>query len=389
MKSSSPGRELAQARERLGVGAAGEEPARHVGVGLVLLEPGEELVERGRGHGLDEREQPEVLARIEAHRRRGEEEDAVGRAAERRDRGVERVVREVVRLVHDDEVERDLGGGVDELRVVAERLEGDDRVGERASAASAPPSAAIRSGVRSEKSALNLWKSSASHWNARCSGTTTRTRSAMPSWRMPANTRPASTVLPRPDLVREDEARAADPRGCGRRRRPGAGGRGRATRGARRASRRDGAPRAGRRGCGARTRWPAPCSPAASASSGPPAPAFSSGVSAGTSTSAGSRPETTVTPSRPANRTASAPALVRDLDDHAHAPPALGAVDHLRARFSKPSRRPLTIRTRAGKARPSSAARRPSETAAGRAGTPLTRGAAQARNPHRFRALGG
>ena len=115
-------RELAQPRERLGVGAAGEEPARDVGVGLVLLEPDEELVERGRGDRLHEREQPEVLARIEAHRRRGEEEDAVGRAAERRDRRVERVVREVVRLVHDDEVERDLGGGVGELRVVAERL---------------------------------------------------------------------------------------------------------------------------------------------------------------------------------------------------------------------------------------------------------------------------
>ena len=53
----------------------------------------------------------------------------------------------------------------------------------------------------------------------------------------------------------------------------------------------------------------------------------SSGVSAGTSSRAGSRAETTVTPSRPAKRTASAAAVVADLDDHAHAPGALGAVD--------------------------------------------------------------
>ena len=69
------GLKRAQAGQRLGTVAAGEEAAGLGGVPLVALEPAQERLERGGGHRLDEREQPEVLARVEPHRRGGEEQE--------------------------------------------------------------------------------------------------------------------------------------------------------------------------------------------------------------------------------------------------------------------------------------------------------------------------
>ena len=120
--------ELAQELERVGDGRAGEEAAGHVRVRVVLVEPREELLLRGRRDGLHEGEEPEVLPGIQAHRGGGEEEDPERRPADRGDGGVQVVVREVVRLVHDHEVERHGRRGAGELLVRAQRLERDDCV---------------------------------------------------------------------------------------------------------------------------------------------------------------------------------------------------------------------------------------------------------------------
>ena len=357
------GRELAQARERLRVGAAGEEPARHVCVGFVLLEPGEELVERGRGHGLHEREQPEVLARIEAHRRRGEEEDAVGRAAERRDRRVERVVGEVVRLVHHEEVERDLGGGVHEVRVVAQRLEGDDRMGRarerrlRATERGDPLGREEREervelveelgeplegevlGDDDEDALGDAELAHAGEDEARLDRLAEADLVGEDEPRQPVREDPAGGA----DLVREDvdaggEQRAERVR-APERLEPGdagaereRGGRAVLARGER--VERATGPRLLERGVGRDL--------------------DERGVAPGDDRDA--------FPAGEADR--EPPPLVGDLDDHAHAPAALRAVDHLRPCFPGHRWRPLTIGTRAGKARPPS---RPSRLGPSRA----------------------
>ena len=170
--------------------------------------------------------------------------------------------------------------------------------------------------------------------------------------------------LPEPDLVGEDEARHAvgedapggadlvredvDARGEERAERVGAAER-LEPEDAR--AQREGAP-PGRR------------SPAASASSGPPA-ARSIGVSAGTSASAGSRPETTVMPVAAGEADGDAAALVSDLDDDADAPAALGAVHDLHPGLP---RHPgaITIRHRGRSSEPF----RPRDGALGRRGAP-------------------
>ena len=70
--------------------------------------------------------------------------------------------------------------------------------------------------MSSVKSALNLWKSSASHWKARCSGTDDQHALGEPELAQPGEHEPRLDGLAEADLVGEDEARhpvAEDPAG--------------------------------------------------------------------------------------------------------------------------------------------------------------------------------
>ncbi len=201
--------ELGERRERVRDRAAGEERAGDLGVGLVLLEAGEELVERGGGDRLDQGEEAEVLARVEPHRRRGEEQDPEGRPADRRDRVVEGVVGEVVGLVHDDEVEGERRGRGGERRVVAERLERDDgvrRAGERRLRA-AERRDALRGEQREER--VELVEQLREPLEGEVLGDDDDDALGDPELAHAGEDEPRLDRLPEPDLVGEDEARHA------------------------------------------------------------------------------------------------------------------------------------------------------------------------------------
>ena len=211
----------------------------------MLVEPGEELRLRGGGDRLHEREEPEVLARIEAHRRRGEEEDAEGGAADRGDRVVELVLGEVVRLVHDHEVERHGRRGGGELRVGAERLEGDDGV--RRARERRLDAAELRDPLRREEGEerVELVEELGEPLEGEVLGDDDEHALGDAELAEAGEDEPRLDGLAEADLVREDEPRHAVLEDPARRAHLVRAGRGRARRGARRASPRGGAPRAG------------------------------------------------------------------------------------------------------------------------------------------------
>ena len=120
------GGELAKPDERVLDLAAGEEVAGHGRVGLVRLEPVEEGLQARGGDGLHEREEPEVLLRVEPHGRGGEEQQAERVPGHRGDRVEEPVLVEVVGLVDDDEVPVLRRRGARHARVGGEEFVGED-----------------------------------------------------------------------------------------------------------------------------------------------------------------------------------------------------------------------------------------------------------------------
>ena len=136
---------------------------------------------------------------------------------------MERVVGEVVRLVHDDEVEREIGGGLGEIGDLAEQLEGDDGVG-RAGERRLDPAERLdplRGEEREERVEL------VEQLGEPLEGEVLRDHHehALGEAELlsPAKTRPASTVFPRPTSsartkrgMRSARMRPAAPTWCGR-----------------------------------------------------------------------------------------------------------------------------------------------------------------------------
>ena len=178
---------------------------------------------RGRD-GVEEREEGPVLARVELHRRRGEEQEPPGARGDRLDGGERPLAAQVVGLVDDDQVPS--RGG--DSRTSSGERESSSRLvttrGKRSQGETSGSSRRLRarrSPSISVKSCWNLWNSSASHWTVRWLGATTSTRAARPERRSAEKIIPPRWSSPAPPR-RRARSGAGAPRGLAAPRRSGA-----------------------------------------------------------------------------------------------------------------------------------------------------------------------